>query len=111
MAAFLPGSIIFAPSIRKDPAMTPARRYLPALATLLLAFLVLSFLPPVAFATCTAPKNAIEAENCMPGTPASQWYVQAEGSPNIQGFATDASVNVGQTISFKISTNAPSYRI
>ncbi len=91
--------------------MTPARRYLPALATLLLAFLVLSFLPPVAFATCTAPKNAIEAENCLPGTPASQWYVQAAGSPNIQGFATDASVNVGQTISFKISTNAASYRI
>ncbi len=49
--------------------MTPARRYLPALATLLFAFLVLSFLPPVALATCTAPKNAIEAENCLPGTP------------------------------------------
>ncbi len=46
--------------------MTPVRRYLPTLATLLLAFLVLSFLPPVALgqATCTAPKNAIEAENC-----------------------------------------------
>jgi hypothetical protein len=88
-----------------------ARRYLPALATLLLAFLVLSFLPPVAFATCTAPKNPIEAENCLPGTPASEWYVQAAGSPNIQGFATDASVNVGQTIFFKISTSATSYRI
>jgi hypothetical protein len=88
-----------------------ARRYLPALATLLLAFLVLSFLPPVAFATCTAPKNPIEAENCLPGTPASRWYVQAAGSPNIQGFATDASVNVGQTIFFKISTSATSYRI
>ncbi len=91
--------------------MTPARRYLPALATLLLAFLVLSFLPPVAQATCTAPKNPIEAENCLPGTPASQWYVQAAGSPNIQGFATDASVNLGQTIFFKISTSAVSYRI
>src|SRR5882724_11875072 len=75
MAAFLPGSIFFALCIRKDPAMTPARRYLPALATLLLAFLVLSFLPPVAQATCAAPKNGIEAENCLPGTPASQWYV------------------------------------
>jgi hypothetical protein len=91
--------------------MTPARRYLPALSTLLLAFLVLSFLPPVAFATCTAPKNAIEAENCLPGTPASQWYVAGTGSPNIQGFATDISVNVGQTIFFKISTSAVSYRI
>jgi hypothetical protein len=93
--------------------MMPARRCLPAFATLLLAFLVLSFLPPLALgqATCTAPKNAIEAENCLPGTPASQWYVQADGSPNIQGFATDASVNVGQTIFFKISTSAASYRI
>src|SRR2546422_269741 len=97
--------------MRKDPAMTPARRYLPALATLLLAFVVLALLPPVAQATCTAPQNAIEAENCLPGTPASQWYVQAAGSPNIQGFTTDISVNAGQTIFFKISTNAPSYRI
>src|SRR6266850_7783986 len=65
-----PGSIFFAVCIRKDPMMTPVRRYLPALATLLLAFLVLSFLPPVALgqATCTAPKNAIEAENIKVGT-------------------------------------------
>ncbi len=91
--------------------MMLARRYLPALPTLLLAFLVPSFLPPVAFATCTAPKNPIEAENCLPGTPASQWYVDGSGSPNIQGFTTDISVNVGQTIFFKISTPAASYRI
>jgi len=64
-----------------------------------------------AFATCTAPKNAIEAENCLPGNPPSQWYVQGAGSPNIQGFATDISVNVGQTIFFKISTNAVLWRI
>src|SRR6266849_5509265 len=96
---------------QKDPAMTPAHRYVPAVATRLLAFFVLSFLPPVAFATCTAPKNPIEAENCLPGTPASQWYVQGPGSANIQGFTTDISVNAGQSISFKISTNAASYRI
>src|SRR5258708_13267960 len=64
-----------------------------------------------AFATCTAPKNAIEAENCLPGNPPSQWYIQGAGSPNIQGFATDISVNAGQTISFKISTNAVLWRI
>src|SRR5258708_3087374 len=64
-----------------------------------------------AFATCTAPKNPIEAENCLPGTPSSQWYIQGAGSSNIQGFTTDISVNVGQTISFKISTNALSWRI
>src|ERR1700747_3363924 len=91
--------------------MTLVRRYLPPIATLLLAFFVLSFLPPAAFATCSAPKNPIEAENCLPGTPASQWYVDGAGSPNIQGFTTDISVNVGQTIFFKISTPATSYRI
>ena len=111
MAAFLPGSIFFGLCIRKDSAMTPALRYLPALATLLLAFLVVGVLPPVALATCTAPKNPIEAENCLPGTPASQWYVDGAGSSNIQGFTTDISVNVGQTINFKISTPAASYRI
>src|SRR5258707_6289327 len=64
-----------------------------------------------AFATCTAPKNPIEAENCLPGTPPSQWYIPGAGSPNIQGFATDISVNAGQTIFFKVSTNTASYRI
>src|SRR5260370_366385 len=64
-----------------------------------------------AFATCTAPKNPIEAENCLPGTQSSQWYIQGAGSSNIQGFTTDISANVGQTISFKISTNALSWRI
>src|SRR5258708_26337399 len=64
-----------------------------------------------AFATCTAPKNPIEAENCLPGTPPSQWYIPGAGSPNIQGFATDISVHADQTIFFKDSTNNASYRI
>src|SRR6267142_3354546 len=64
-----------------------------------------------AFATCTAPKNAIEAENCLPGNPVSAWYIDGAGSPNIRGFATDISVNVGQTVFFKIATNASAYRI
>jgi Domain of unknown function (DUF4082)/Putative Ig domain/Bacterial Ig domain len=64
-----------------------------------------------ALATCTAPKNAIEAENCLPGNPSSDWYVDGPGSPNIQGFTTDMSVNVGQTVFFKIQTNASAYRI
>jgi len=87
-----------------------------ALAAPLLAFLVLSLLPPVAFATCSAPNNPIEAENCLPGTPVSQWWVpsianEGVGTPNIEGFTTDISVNAGQTIFFKISTSAASYRI
>jgi hypothetical protein len=76
-----------------------------------LLMLVYASLALSAFATCTAPKNPIEAENCLPGNPASQWYISGAGSPNIQGFTTDISVNVGQTIFFKISTNAVSWRI
>src|SRR5882762_1170838 len=64
-----------------------------------------------AFASCAAPANRIEAENCLPGNPASLWYVAGAGSTNIQGFTTDISVNAGQTVFFKINTNASSYSI
>jgi len=82
-----------------------------ALRSVLLVTLVHATLAFSAFATCTTPKNAIEAENCLPGNPSSDWYVDGSGSPNIQGFTTDISVNVGQTIFFKIQTNASSYTI
>ena len=64
-----------------------------------------------AFGTCVAPRNPIEAENCLPGTPSSVWYIADAGSPNIQGFTTDISVNVGQSLFFKIKTSALAYRI
>jgi hypothetical protein len=62
-------------------------------------------------ATCASPRNPIEAENCLSGNPPSEWYVVGSGSPNIQGFTTDISVNVGQTVFFKVSTNAVLYSI
>jgi hypothetical protein len=64
-----------------------------------------------AFASCTAPRNEIEAENCLPGTPPSQWYVRGTGSTNVQGFTTDISVNAGETVRFKVSAAVPLYRI
>jgi hypothetical protein len=63
------------------------------------------------FASCIAPQNPIEAENCLPGTPTSAWYLDNAGSPNIVGFTTDISVNAGQTVYFKVMTNALAYRI
>jgi hypothetical protein len=65
----------------------------------------------VAYASCSAPQNPIEAENCLPGNPQSEWYVLNAGSPNIQGFTTDISVNVGQAVSFKVATSASAYTI
>jgi hypothetical protein len=50
------------------------------------------------------------AENCLTGTPSSVWDPGINGDdPSIVGFATDISVNVGQTINFKINTNANAY--
>jgi hypothetical protein len=59
--------------------------------------------------SCSSPANAIVAENCNVGT--TGWQVGGLGDLTIQGFATDISVNVGQTISFKITTPAKSYHI
>ena len=55
--------------------------------------------------------SVIACENSLPGDPASDWQVNGEGDPTIQGFATSMSVNVGQTVSFKINTPATSYHI
>ena len=48
-----------------------------------------------AHASCTAPANAIEAENCQPGTPPSAWDIDGVGEGNVHGFATDISVDQG----------------
>ena len=44
-------------------------------------------------APCDAPANEIVAENCLPGD--TDWDITGAGSANIQGFATDISVNRG----------------
>ena len=81
------------------------------LVRLVLVLSAIALLPAAAFGSCSKPANAIEAENCLPGSPQGNWYVSGAGDETIQGFATDMSVNVGQTISFKVSTTANSYHI
>ncbi|MEI9808801.1 MAG: N,N-dimethylformamidase beta subunit family domain-containing protein [Bacteroidota bacterium] len=56
-------------------------------------------------------QNAIVTENALPGNPASEWDITGAGDLSIQGFATDISVNKGQTIHFKIKTDATAYTI
>ena len=46
--------------------------------------------------------NPIVIENQNPGSPQSEWDVSGSGDPNIQGYATDISVNRGGTVTFKI---------
>ncbi|MFI5107226.1 MAG: N,N-dimethylformamidase beta subunit family domain-containing protein [Terriglobales bacterium] len=78
---------------------------------LLVAASVLTLFSAAAHASCSSPANAIEAENCLPGTPQSQWDISGAGDPSIQGFATDISFNVGQTVSFKINTTSTKYHL
>jgi len=59
---------------------------------------------------CAAPANKIIAENCKPGNPETEWDINGIGDPNLQGFATDVSVNHGETIAFKVKTDARAYR-
>ena len=55
--------------------------------------------------TLLSAGNPIVAENQLPGTPESVWQVGA-GDPSILGFATNISVDHGQTVSFKIDDYA-----
>jgi hypothetical protein len=68
--------------------------------------------PGAEAAPCDAPvTNPVACENTKPGSLPSEWDVSGAGSPSIQGFATDMSVDQGQPISFKVDTNASAYRI
>ncbi len=51
-------------------------------------------------------QNPIVTENALPGNPPSEWDISGAGDLDIQGFATDISVNKGETIRFKISSVA-----
>ena len=65
---------------------------------------------------CTGQMNPVQCENLQPGTaiansPISVPY-DTVGDATIQGFATSISVNLGQTVSFKINApNVNSYHI
>ncbi|MDR9809742.1 DUF4082 domain-containing protein [Rhizobium hidalgonense] len=61
-------------------------------------------------AAAAAASNAIVLENQKQGNPESEWGIDT-ASTNIEGFATDISVDNGKTISFKINTNSTNYRI
>ncbi|NVM94382.1 DUF4082 domain-containing protein [Arthrobacter wenxiniae] len=60
---------------------------------------------------CGVGSNPISCENSKPGTDPSIWDISGAGDTDIQGFSTDISVNVGQTIGFKIKTTAAAYTI
>lgn len=61
--------------------------------------------------SCATPANRIVAENCKRGSPPGEWAITSSDSPDLVGFATDISVNHGETVHFKIKTDALQYRL
>jgi N,N-dimethylformamidase beta subunit-like protein/Big-like domain-containing protein len=55
--------------------------------------------------------NRVACENTASGNDASEWDVAGSGDPSIQGFATAISANRGETVHFKINTNASLYHL
>ena len=76
-----------------------------------LAPVVLAPSPAQAADPCGPGGNKIACENTKQGTDPDVWDISGAGDPEIQGFATDISVNVGQRIDFKIDTAASTYTI
>ena len=73
---------------------------------------VLWVTPAVAASPCGPPVvSVIACENTLAGDPTSDWQVSGAGDATIQGYATSMSVNIGDAVSFKISTPASSYHI
>jgi hypothetical protein len=61
---------------------------------------------------CNPPiVNPIVCENSKLGNPPSEWDISGAGDPSIQGFGTEISVNQGETVHFKIDTDADNYRL
>ena len=88
-------------------------RLLVSLVLLAIGLTALFATPAAAAAPCDPPiANAIVCENSKPGAPQSQWDIaDPAGDPSIQGFATDISVDQGQTVHFKIDTASTAYHL
>ncbi|MFI7544406.1 N,N-dimethylformamidase beta subunit family domain-containing protein [Actinoplanes sp. NPDC049599] len=67
--------------------------------------------PAAAADPCAPLVNPVACENTRPGTPRSTWDVSGAGSAALQGFTTQMSVNLGETVNFKIKSAATSYRL
>ena len=55
--------------------------------------------------------NKIVLENQKTGSPPTEWDINGMGDSTIQGFGHDISINLGETIYFKIKTDSADYRL
>ena len=90
-------------------SLSTTRLALLAVATLI----VLAAGAPAAHAApCDPPvTNPVACENTLPGADPSTWEIEKAGDDSIQGYATAMSVNKGETVSFKIKSATPNFRI
>src|SRR4029077_18746446 len=96
----------FAPLLRRTRSCSMRLLALPLV--VVLAGAMLSFMPAAPVQAACA--NPIVCENQLPGTPQSVWDV-SDYSTTIQGFADPFSVNIGNSIGFKIESPASSYKV
>src|SRR5436190_16809314 len=61
--------------------------------------------------TAQCGPNPIVCENLQAGNPSSEWDISGAGDSTLQGFATDISVNKGDTVRFKVKTTASTFNI
>ena len=91
---------------------TGARRTVLAIVTAIAALMAFAAAGHAATDPCAAPvTNPVACENSKPGVPLTDWRTIGNGDPTIQGYATQMSVNKGQTIQFKIKTPSTNYHI
>lgn len=59
----------------------------------------------------TATSKLIVAENSKLGTPSSEWDVNGCGDKTIQGFAVPFTIDIGESVDFRINTTSSKWRI
>ncbi len=100
------------PFSRRRNALTTRTTVLALLALVMAALATWTAAAPAVAAPCDAPVvSPVACENTRPGNPESEWGISGSGSSDIQGFATDISVDQGGTVGFKVDTDATAYRL
>jgi hypothetical protein len=57
---------------------------------------------------CASPANPVVAENCRPGT--TDWIVK-KFSPNLTGYASPNTINIGESVNLFVTSQAPDVSI
>ena len=71
----------------------------------MLAMFAMLFVVCAAENACKNPANAIVAENCLEGSPSTEWDVNGAGTDDIVGFTTKMSYDPGDTVDLKIKAD------